>query len=253
MPVVSTFKLSQLDGLLNRRLGDLQNSRVSRQLLKRSPDLVTYTSTRYQNWNLTQGVTIFVNKQPLLSEDIKYQMTPARETLTVFDGNGSPQSRVIAVNADGKIVFAKPRGVDDTVEAEFSFRMVPQVELHALLFAGFLDVQRRVYLSFDTNLIPAAAVDIIVTAALAKFYEGMNSESSLLYNYKVQDQMHEKSQVAENMRATLRDLELKLAKDAKAVIWQLSNGRARSVRSLKRRYESSADLGGYNGTRQDGV
>lgn len=253
MPVVSLFKLSQLDGLLNRRLGEIQDARVSRQILKRSSDLMTYTSTRYKNWNITSGLTIFVNKVPLLSEDTKYTITPSRETLTIFDANGCPQQKSYVINIPGSIKFEKPLKTDDFVEAEFSFRMYTQEDLHALLYDGLLEVQRRMYMDFDPAMIPSAVTEMVVTAALLKFNESMNTEASFLYTYKVQDQMHDKNQVSKNFQETIKLLNLKLDKDARQALWRIGNGRARSVVSVKQRYIPSSSLRGYNGTHEDGI
>lgn len=253
MPIVSSFKLRYLDGFLNGRLGDLQDSRVSRQLLKRSADLQTYTSTRYKNWNLTSGVTIFVNKQPVLSDDNKYTQTSGREALTIYDADGCVQQKIVSLNPSGSIKFAKPQKIDDSVEAEFSFRMVPQERLHNLLYEGLLHIQRGMYADFDPEHVPSAIADLVVSAALLKFYDSMNTDASLLYNYKVQDQMHNKSEVADNMRKTIASLTTGIDKDMKAALWRIGNGKARKVTSVKQRYIPSSSLRGYDGPNGDGV
>ena len=253
MPVVSLYQLRQLDGLLNKRLGALQDSRVSRQLLKRSADLRTYTTMRYKNWNVTSGITIFVNKEPLLSKDKSYTMQVSKEVLTVYDPSGNPVLTPKAINKEGQIVFDQPLEVTDSVEAEFSFRMVDQDSLWQYLYDGMMRVQNGMYMDFDPDYIPSAVAEGIVTAALLSFYESQNTEASFLYNYKVQDQMHDKSQVALNMRETIAALNEKLSKDIRAALWRIGNGRARQVRSVKERYISSPGLRGYAGPNQDGV
>ena len=253
MSINSLFKLSQLDGLLDRRLGELQNSRVTRHQLRRAPDLKTYTSPRYTNWLVTRGVTIFVNKEPLLSRDTVYTMPVSKEVFTFVDVDGNFKQQTFAINALGQVIFDKPLSPDDEVMADFSFRMQSQEDIHRLLYAGLMDVGRRMYRQFDPAAIPAAVADMVVTAALLEFYSGQATDSSALYNYKIQEQTHDKSQVAENVRENIKRLDDKLLKDAKMALWQIGNGKARSVVSVKQHYSSSAARGGYDGVGRDRV
>jgi hypothetical protein len=253
MPINSLFKLSELDGFLDDHLGDLQNSRVVRHNLRRSPDLKTYTSPRYGNWNVGRGVTIFVNKIPVLSDDHRYTMQTAREELTVFDADGNKTKTAFVTNPSGAVVFDQPLKPTDEVEADFSFRMVSGKKLSQELYHGLLDVQRRMYREFDPAQVPSVVVDMIIDAALMHFYTSMNSEASLLYDYKIQEQSHSKSQIGKGLRDTLDGLEQTLQKKTKQALWQIGNGRARKVTSLKQHYEPSSALLGYHGPNMDGV
>lgn len=253
MPVVATYKLSELDGFLDKHLGELQNSRVVRHNLRRSSDLKTYTSPRYGNWNVGRGVTIFINKIPVVTDANKYVMQATREELTYYDADGNVKKVAFSINKSGAITFDVPLKVEDEVEADFSFRMADRDALHQELYHGLLTVQEMLYKTFDPACLPAVVINMVISAAHMHFFESMNTEASLLYDYKTQEQSHSKSQVGEAMRANIKAMEESLRQSARRVLWAIGNGRARSVISVKQRYVSSPSLQGYRGANQDGV
>ena len=85
------------------------------------------------------------------------------------------------------------------------------------------------------------------------FYVSMNTDASLMYDYKTQEQSHSKSQVGDALRANIEQLEESLRQSARRVNWRIGNGRARSVISVKQRYVPSSALAGYEGPNRDGV
>lgn len=244
MALVATYKLSELDGFLDSHLGELQNSRVVRHNLRRSADLKTYTSPRYGNWNVGRGVTIFINKIPVVTEKNKYSMQIVREEITFFDADGNKKAKAFAINKAGAIVFDTPLKPEDEVEADFSFRFADREALHQELYHGLLSVQEMLYRDFDPACLPAAIINMVIDASHMHFYEGMNTEASLLYDYKTQEQSHSKSQVGDSLRKNIEALGESLRQSARRVNWRIGNGRARKVTSVLEPYHpSSSSLG----------